>query len=1025
MTRSSDRCPRSRFAPLVPFSCWALLAGFSTFAWGQIPTPQLTTIFPPGGKVGSTVEVRVGGADLDDARQLLFSHPGIQAVPKMAPATEFEKSKPVPGVFTVQVAANVPPGNYDARVFGRFGVSNPRAFVAGVLNEANDPGGNAQPAAATPLAIDTTLNGTVDGNQRDFYKLALAAGQRIIVDCKAQRIDSRLDGTLVLFDPAGKEIQRSRGYVRRDPLLDFTPPTAGEYVVALYDFTYRGGGDYFYRLTAQTAPYIDFVFPPSGLPGSNDQYTVFGRNLPGGQPADGLTLAGAPLQKLVVNIPLPSTEDARLGVEVNGLVPSSSSFLDAFSYRLGNADPAPIYFAKGSVVRETEPNNLPSQSNVVSAPCEIVGQFGDPGDIDSFTFAAKKGDVFNLEVFAHRLGLDADPFMLVQKVKRNEKGEEVVQEIAQVDDPGDRAGRIGSEFDTSTDDPEYKLTADEDANYRVMVRDQFGDGRTDPRYVYRLAVHRGEADFRLIAYAAPVVSPVAANVVALGGSVVRKGSNTLIEVRVDRRYGFNGEVEISAQGLPPGVTSSSLLLNGTSSSGALVVTAAETASAWTGSIRIVGRATIRGSDSIRYARSGVAVWNSANRTTEFVPYRLTSELALAVVDRELLPAVAQVAEDKVWETSRGGTLQIPIKVTRRGDFKDDLTLAPADVPNELKPANLVIKGAEAEGKLQFVATNANAKPGVYTFYLRADAKFKYRRNPDAVAVAEQEQKEIDAAVAATTAQNKQAVDAKTAAMTAAQAMVNAVKQAEQAKAAAEAEVKPLAEKVAQAEAALKTAKEAAAKDAANQGLVAAATAAEKAKAVADAAKLAADQKVAATQKALADAQAAAKAAEEAKANMDKAAVAADAKLKATQQAKAAIDKRLADAKTANNPKDVQFAVISTPIKVRIVESCLKASAGNPLPLKAGEKIELPVKLERLYGFDDQVELTLELPGGLKGVTATKVTLAKGQAEGKFEITAAKDATAGDHLVTVRAKGSFNKIENQATQVVKLSVLAAP
>src|SRR5687767_3118626 len=115
MVRSSDRCHLSRRqiairTVVMTFAC------VSSAVYAQLPTSQLTTIFPPGGKVGSTVEVRVGGTDLDDATQLQFSHPGIKATAKMSPATEFEKSKPIPGVFSVQIAGDVSPGRYDARV---------------------------------------------------------------------------------------------------------------------------------------------------------------------------------------------------------------------------------------------------------------------------------------------------------------------------------------------------------------------------------------------------------------------------------------------------------------------------------------------------------------------------------------------------------------------------------------------------------------------------------------------------------------------------------------------------------------------------------------------------------------------------------------------------------------------------------------------------------------------------------------------------------------------------------------------
>src|SRR5438105_717898 len=95
----------------------------------ELPTPRLDTIFPPGVQAGSQVEVAVAGADLDEAKSLVFSHPGLTAEPK-------EKR------FVVKAGPDVPPGIYDVHVAGLLGVSNPRAFVVGDLPEKTKPAGN-------------------------------------------------------------------------------------------------------------------------------------------------------------------------------------------------------------------------------------------------------------------------------------------------------------------------------------------------------------------------------------------------------------------------------------------------------------------------------------------------------------------------------------------------------------------------------------------------------------------------------------------------------------------------------------------------------------------------------------------------------------------------------------------------------------------------------------------------------------------------------------------------------------------
>ena len=91
----------------------------------QLPVARLLTVFPPGGKVGSQFEVGLTGADLDEANQLHFSHAGITAKQKVV------ETNGLPGAnkFLVTIAPGVPPGVYEARVVGRFGISNPRSFV--------------------------------------------------------------------------------------------------------------------------------------------------------------------------------------------------------------------------------------------------------------------------------------------------------------------------------------------------------------------------------------------------------------------------------------------------------------------------------------------------------------------------------------------------------------------------------------------------------------------------------------------------------------------------------------------------------------------------------------------------------------------------------------------------------------------------------------------------------------------------------------------------------------------------------
>jgi hypothetical protein len=1006
------------------------LAMFAAPAFAQLPVTQLNSVFPPGGKPGSTVEVTVAGNDLEEADKLLFSHPGITAAAKMSTPTEFEKTpKPLAGQFTVTIAAEVPPGIYEVTTIGRFGMSNPRQFAVGTLNEVLDAGGNNSPDKALDVPVGSTVSGRVDQNAYDYLRLNLKQGERVIIDCAAERLDSRLDATLVLLSPQGREIARVKDTIGQDPVLDFTSPAEGAYTLKVYDLVYGGGADYVYRLSVSAAPFVDFVFPPSGPPGSNNSYTIYGRNLPGGQPADGLTIGGAPLQKVQVNIALPGDDAGKSQLAISGPFDPRRAWQDAVEFRLptpqGPANPVAVYIARsGTVAPETEPNNVPAAATKVTLPCEIAGQFYPNRDLDWYQFDAKKGETWWIEVISHQLGLDSDPAFLLQRVTKNEKGEEQVNEITQADDAQERQQRQPRDFDTSNDDPSFKFTVPEDGTYRLAVRDQFGDGRKDPSYVYRLAIRPADPDFRLLAYPdKPAQGQRDQNQTRLESLTIRKGGATTMTVIVNRRDEFTGDITIGVEGLPEGVTCPGAIVGGDVKQAALVFSATEAVAAWTGPIKIVARGKIGDREVVREARYATVVWGTQNRQQSPPEFKLTRIMQLGIVDKDVEPAFVQIGEDKVYETSLGANVEIPITLTRRGDFKENVKLVADGVPNEIRPKEVNLDGNTGAGKFELALNQQNIRPGVYTFFMRGETKRKYVRNPDAVAAIEAEQKATADLLTQLGEAVKTATTAKDAATKAAQDMAAAAKTAEQKKTEAANNIKTKTDAAKQAADKLTQAKEAAAKDTANQGLADAAKAAETAASEAAAAQKKAEEELAAADKALTDAQAAAKTAEEARVASEAALKAANDKVTQGNQFKQQLDQRVNQVKQANQPKDTNFALVSTPIKLRIHPHPFNFTATNPPAVKQGQKVELPLKLERLYGFAEQVELNFMPPQGVQGLSAQNVNLNKDQADGKLEVAAADNATVGQHACTIRCRGRFNNVQVETTATVTVTVEA--
>ncbi len=597
MSRSS-RSPATRWISC----CLLALATSLSPLEAQIPQTTLNSLSPPGGQVGQAFDAVIFGTDLDFVDRLIFSHPGITAAQKTR--EQDGRQIPIDNQFAVSIASDVPVGIYEARAIGYFGVSNPRAFVVGDRPELTETEPNNDRATAQELPVGAVVNGLSNGTADvDFFKIRAAAGQRVVVAADARRIDSRMQVQLELFDASGRRLERSQGGYRGDPLLDFTSASEADYFVRVTDFTYRGGNDYFYRLSASTAPFIDFVLPPSGPPGTTTSFTLYGRNLPGGAPS-GMNVAGIELQKLDVSITLPP-RDATSHID-DHLSPEESS-IESFSYRLsspaGWSNAVSIHFADAPVVREVEPNDAAAQVQTIAVPGEVGGQFQQKLDVDLFQFEAKAGEVYYIDVYGQRLGLLTDPRFVLEQVTRNEQGEEQLKRLTDQDDTALTIG--GEDFNTRHRDPGFRFDVPADGVYRLILSDRYRESRGDPALVYRLSIRRESPDYRLVAFAS-VPNPQPNQPGSPGVIRLLKGGNVEIDVLAHRLDGFDGNIRVTVEGLPEGVTSPGAVIGSGQNSARLIFSAKLDAAVTVSEIRVLGEAQIDDPGKVRAAAQAQA-----------------------------------------------------------------------------------------------------------------------------------------------------------------------------------------------------------------------------------------------------------------------------------------------------------------------------------------------------------------------------------------------------------------------------------
>ncbi|MCH8922718.1 MAG: PPC domain-containing protein [Planctomycetes bacterium] len=1011
---------RFTFATALPALLAVIVLAGSAVA--QLPQTKLKSIFPPGGKQGAKFDVRLTGSDFEEVYKLQFSHPGITVAAKMS---DGKNPQPISGQFTVSIAANVPPGLYEARATGYWGLTNARAFSVSNQDEVIEQGTHNKIESAMQVPLEAIVNGTADAANYDYYKFTAKRGQRVIIDCQAYRIDSRMDPSMVLYNVQGLQLESARDTVRRDALIDFTVPADGDYYVKVYDFLYRGGSDYFYRLSISTRPYVDFIFPPAGKPGASGKFTVYGRNLPGGTAAPGVTVDGKTLQKLDVTIALPGDAAAKSKLVMAGYVAPRESGQDGIVYRVkgpqGESNPVQIGFAAAPIVLEKEPNDDPAKAQKVTVPCEIAGQFNPRRDRDWYTFDAKKGDVYWVDVLSQRLGTPADPYFLVLRIDKDDKGALKESLIQEMDDLTTAKGNTPIRFDTGTTDPAYRFEVKQDATYRILVRHQ--GSQCDPRYVYRLAIRKEQPDFRLIAVPERLtVGNPNNNQVFSSTAFLRKGGSAAMKVLAFRRDGYKGEIQLTAQGLPPGVTCPTVTMGANAKSAMLVFSAAANAPAWSGAIKIVGKGKVNGADVTRTVRSGEVTWDvTAINNGDIVQSRMAGDIALSVADKEAALATVTAGDGKMLETSIAGKLEIPVKVVWSGKEKADMKFTPVGLVAGPKAAALTIKAAAANGKLTIDFKGNNIPIGTFSFCLKGEANINYSRAPERAKALEAVSKAVAAEAAKLAATLKAATAEKQKTDTTATAAAAKAKQTETARAAA---TKALADSQTAAKAAavkLKQAQDALQKKTTDQNLVNAKNQAAKADTDAKAKVTVATTAKTAADKAVVDAKAAAKKATDAKAVNDKQATDADAaSKKAEADKKAAADKAKA-ASDAAKPKKINMAFVSTPITVKIAPSPITLAASPAGTVKQGAKLEVPVNINRLFGFAEAVQISAKPASGVSGVSVKKATIAKGQNAGKLELTASAKATPGEHELVIEASLSLNGQNIKTSQTIKFKV----
>lgn len=671
-------------------------------ARSDLPSPRFDRLVPLGTAAGSTLEIEVAGPDLDGPLALLADHPGITATPV----------PDKPNRFLLTVAADVPEGTYDLRLLGRWGISNPRLFaVSHGLPELTETEPNNAPEESQELPVPCMVNGMSDGNGEDVFRVALRNGQRVVIECAAQRLDSALDANVSVLSLDGRLLASGSDEYGRDPLADFVAPADGLYLIRLADLSFRGGLPY--RLLVTDRPHVENVFPAAVQAQKSNELVVLGRNL--GPSSEAWQQSGTPpLQALRIEF-VPPAEPLQLAEFFFYEHPTTHSVLPtAATYTLVGCQvrtvkscgihPQPLLVIDTPVSLEAEPNDTPPQAQPTPAAGRVImaGRFERPRDSDWFQFAPSVEGTYAVEVYCERIAGRADPYLVVQDVQG--------ERLAEFDDFGPRYNA----FDGHLRDPVGMVQLRADETYRFLVRDRYGRG--GPRFQYVLFVRPATPDFFAAAIHSQNPGPAGLN--------LRRGGAAWVDIVLQPQDGYSGPVTISAEGLPPGVHFVPTTLR-FATTGSFVLWSDADAPEWSGTIRLIAEG--RQGDQVirRMVRPYTRVWPEPNIGSS----RPTRELGLAIHNQ--VPFALRL-EPEVLVMKPGEQARVRVKAARYWPGANErIALQPLGFPSVLQMQAGEIPAGNSETEIT-LTLNQGISEAEFTVALLGQSQVPFSKDPQVV-----------------------------------------------------------------------------------------------------------------------------------------------------------------------------------------------------------------------------------------------------------------------------------------------------
>jgi hypothetical protein len=594
-------------------------------------SPTVRLIQPVGGQRGTEVTVTLTGQRLTDIQEVLFYAPGITV-------TKIVGGKDAQAVASFKIAEAAQLGLHDFRVRTATGISSLKTFSVGTLRDVAEVEPNNDFTRPQMVGINVTVNGVAGNEDIDYYQVQAKKGERITAEVEGIRLG------LTLFDPYVAILNAKRfelassddnALIWQDCFVSLVAPEDGPYIIAVREAAFAGNPQCLYRLHVGNFPRPTATLPSGGKVGEHLR----------------IRWIGDVLGETTSEIDLPGHADRDFGLlahDSRGYAPYPNVFrISPF----------------GNTI-EAEPNDTHNSATPFMPPVALNGVIEKAGDVDSFTFHAKKGQTYDIRAFARQIRSPLDP--VIGLFAKN-------------------AGQVARNDDSVGPDSYLQFKAPRDGDFVISVSDHLQKG--GPEYTYRVEISSATPRLEL---STPNESlRRGTSVMALS---VPKGNRQAILIQA-RREGFGGAVTLSANNLPPGVSVESDEMTAGNTVIPVLFHADAKAPIGAKLANVVGHPTDSSKQvPCEFSSTAELVLGQNN-----VPFWTRTVESLAVSVAEEAPFSVAIVEPKV-PIVRGGSMDLKVVVTRKPGFTAPIAVAlPWNPPGIASKAGIVIpeKGTEA------------------------------------------------------------------------------------------------------------------------------------------------------------------------------------------------------------------------------------------------------------------------------------------------------------------------------------------